>query len=102
MQGKKTKRHFVKITLQEVEVITYQEKVWMPANCWKELTNWYHKNFQHCGEEIMQHTIRNNFKWLGWTTQVDRAVKACKLCQEYKVTRHKNYGKVPMQEDKTK
>eukprot|EP00957_Ditylum_brightwellii_P021124 1592577-Ditylum_brightwellii.AAC.1 len=86
--------------LREVDFIMCQEKVWVLANCWEDLIDWYHKNLQHHGTEVMKRTICHNFKWPVWTAQIDRAVKVCKLCQEYKFTGQKNYRKIPLQEDK--
>eukprot|EP00957_Ditylum_brightwellii_P195964 14931077-Ditylum_brightwellii.AAC.2 len=88
MQQKKTKCHFAKVTLREIEVITYQGKVWVPKNCREDLMEWYYKNLQHCREEIMARTIRTNFRWPGWMTQ------------EYKITGQKAYGKVPLYKGK--
>eukprot|EP00957_Ditylum_brightwellii_P082384 6264148-Ditylum_brightwellii.AAC.1 len=62
--------------------------------------SWYHKNLQHCSKEIMQQTIGTNFCWLGLTTQMVQCMKRCILCQEYKITDQKSYGKVLIQEDK--
>eukprot|EP00957_Ditylum_brightwellii_P177644 13530708-Ditylum_brightwellii.AAC.1 len=72
MSRKKTKQQFSRVTLRDVKVVTYQGKVWVPENCREELIEWYHKNLQHWGSNLMQHTIGTNFCWPGWTAQIAR------------------------------
>jgi len=100
MSRKKTKHQFARVMLRDVKIVTYQGKVWILENCREKLVEWYHKNLQHRGDKLMQHTIGTNFCWPGWTAQIPQCVKQCTLCQEYKITGQKNYGKIPIQEEK--
>eukprot|EP00957_Ditylum_brightwellii_P024928 1884983-Ditylum_brightwellii.AAC.1 len=62
MGQKKMKCHFAKVALREVEVITYQEKVWVPGICREDLVEWYHENLQHHREEMITQMIGTNFR----------------------------------------
>eukprot|EP00957_Ditylum_brightwellii_P123130 9388161-Ditylum_brightwellii.AAC.1 len=100
MSRKKMRQQFARVMLREVEVMTYQGKEWVPENCREELVEWYHENLQYRGNELMQQTIGTNFCWPQWTAQIAQCVNQCTLCQEYNITGHKNYGKIPIQEKK--
>eukprot|EP00957_Ditylum_brightwellii_P148079 11273964-Ditylum_brightwellii.AAC.1 len=41
----------------------------------------------------MARTIGTNFRLPGWMMQVTQCVKKYQVCQEYKITRQKAYGK---------
>ena len=48
----------------------------------------------------MIRTIRNDFKWPGWAAAIDSFVSSCESCQKHKTAGVKNYGKLPMKDEK--
>ena len=91
-----------KLSIKEVHgvrVKTYEDKVYVPKTCRDRLIEWYHEMLQHRGKDAMTHTIGNDFKWPGWTAEIGRFVSSCDICQRFKITGIKSYGKVPMKDE---
>lgn len=83
-----------------VQVVTYRGKTYFPKKTRNDLVEWFHDNLQHRDRDLTLNTIKNNFNWPGMTADVTRHVEGCTLCQEYKITGQKKYGKIPIQENK--
>jgi hypothetical protein len=49
----------------------------------------------------MQATMRENLHWPGIDAAIKIMVQQCPLCQWYKITAVKQYGKIPLPKSKT-
>ena len=61
------------------------------------MIEWYHEMLQHSGAERTSSTIRQYFDWPGAVQEIKCYVKKCSVCQKYKITGIKKYGKIPYQ-----
>ena len=61
-------------------------KLHVPENCREILIDWHHESLQHRGKESMIRTTVNEFKWTGWTANIDGFVSSCELFQKCKTT----------------
>ena len=97
--SKNPKQKIAKLNHNGTEVITVSGKVYVPEKYSEALVEWFHENLQHPGKERMICTIRNNFIWIGWTSQIEKYVANCHQCREFKITGTKKYGKIPLRMD---
>jgi hypothetical protein len=70
--------------------------IYIPALLRNSVLQWYHTSLQHPGIKRMQATMRENVYWPGLDAAVVHAVKNCPVCQQYKITAVKRYGKIPL------
>jgi hypothetical protein len=69
---------------------------YVPEALRSQLLQWYHITLQHPGIKRMQATVREHFYWPGIDAAVEQLVHACPICQQYKITAVKRYGKIPL------
>ncbi len=81
---------------QELTVCTETEAIYVPAELRAPILHWYHDCLQHPGVRRMQATIKEHLYWPGIDQAVATYVKTCAVCQEYKITATKKYGKIPL------
>ena len=74
---------------------TMNGKIYVPEACRQSLVEWYHDNLRHSGTKRTSATIRQYFNWPGASTFIEHYVKKCGICQKYKITGAKKYGKIP-------
>jgi hypothetical protein len=70
--------------------------IYIPASLRTSIMQWYHTTLQHPGIKRMQATIKENLYWPGLDAAVEKLVQACPVCQQYKITAVKRYGKIPL------
>jgi len=63
------------------------------------LTEWYYENLQHPGADRLTATIKQHFNWPGMGKNSAVFSSSCNLCQKYKITGQKKYGKIPFAEN---
>ena len=83
-------------TVNNVKLWTIDGKIFVPKTGRPDMIKWYHDGLQHSGPERTSSTLRLHFEWPGVVEDVKRHIKKCSLCQKYKITGVKKYGKVPI------
>ena len=70
------------------------EKIVVPAELQKAITQWYHTTLSHPGETRTEATIKQNFYWKNLRQTVHEVCTKCPTCQRTKRS-SKKYGHVP-------
>ena len=81
-------------TLDESEIVTYEDKIYVPKQLQKKTMNWYHHFLNHPGGERLYKTLQQVCYWKGMTVQSTNFCKKCETCQLYKSRKHK-FGELP-------
>ena len=83
--------------INDVEVQTYKDKIYIPASLREKVLNWYHHYLQHPGASRMENTLGSVVYWPNMSKEIRRLCTTCKLCQLAKRTKNK-YGKLPQRD----
>ena len=51
---------------------------------------------QHSGAERTSKTVQQHFDWPGAGEQIKKYIQRCSVCQKWKITGVKKYGKIPL------
>jgi hypothetical protein len=70
--------------------------IYIPASLRFSILEWYHTTLQHPGIARMQATIKESLYWPGLDAAVEKMVKKCQVCQQFKITAVRKYGKIPL------
>jgi transposase InsO family protein len=89
--------HYSTSIIEEVQVVLYDEKIYVPKDLRNQVVSWYHEYLCHPGMNRTEQTIRQNFTWPGLRTTVEAHCKTCHKCQLNKKQR-KKYGHLPAKE----
>ena len=73
--------------------------VYVPKDMRESLTEWYHDSLKHPGKDRLLETMRLHFNWPGMTKSLEDYSKTCDICQRYKITGGRKYGKLPLAVD---
>ncbi|KAL7528933.1 hypothetical protein ACHAXR_002708, partial [Thalassiosira sp. AJA248-18] len=92
----KYKPNFGKQKYDKIEVVTFNNLVWVPPSCQANIIGWYHNTLLHPGVTRMVNSIGVTFCWKGLRPQVEEYVRTCELCQTMKITGKNKYGKPPL------
>ena len=84
------------ITLNDVELITFEGKIYVPLALRKRTMEWYHYFMNHPGGERLYKTLNKVCYWKGMSTQCSNFCKKCSVCQKFK-SRKRKYGQLPPQ-----
>ncbi len=77
-------------------LVTFNRKIWVPAEMRMHLISWYHKNLQHAGVTQLLNMIETYFGYPGIRKDLEEFVRSCDTCQHYKITGKKQYCKIPL------
>jgi hypothetical protein len=94
---KSRSQNFSTKTIEGVEVITYQGKIYIPIQLQQRVVAWYHEYLAHPGESRTEATIRQTCTWPKLRSHVETFCKTCRTCQLFKKQR-KKYGHLPPKE----
>ena len=72
--------HFDSINLEESDVITYKDKIYVPSHLCIHIMEWYHNYLCHPGITLLTETLRRVFYWPGLDKEVKQHVKLCPTC----------------------
>ena len=81
-------------TLDEIELVTYEDKIYVPKTLRKRTLEWYHYFLNHPGGDRLYNTINRVCYWKGMATQANNFCQKCKGCQLHK-PRKRKYGQLP-------
>jgi hypothetical protein len=83
-----------KQVLDDVELIFYKNKIYVPQCLRRHTLDWYHFYLNHPGGDRLAKTLTEVCYWKGLAHQAKQHAKRCTLCQTFK-KRSKRYGKLP-------
>ena len=75
---------YSKQDIDEVEIICYDSKIYVPQNLCRRVLDWCHFYLNHPGGSRLAKTIPEVFYWKGLVAQAKLFVKTCKICQQFK------------------
>ena len=81
-------------TLDEIELITYENKIYVPKSLRQRTIEWYHYFLNHPGGDRLYKTINQVCYWKGMASQANNFCQKCRECQLYK-SRKRKYGELP-------
>ena len=89
--------HYKKQAIENVQVITYKDRIFVPKELRNRTLNWYHHYLCHPGRDRMYKTMAATLYWDNMETDVSKFTKTCPTCQRFKKSK-KKYGKLPPKE----
>ena len=81
-------------TLDGIEIVTYEDKIYVPKILRKRTIEWYHYFLNHPGGDRLYKTINRVCYWKGMSSQANNFCQKCKECQQHK-PRKRKYGQLP-------
>ena len=84
-------------TLEGYDLITENEKIYIPDSLQARVVAWYHEYLSHPGQNRTEQTLRQHFTWPKLRQHVEYYCKTCKSCQKNK-RQKKKYGHLPPKE----
>ena len=88
------KSGYIIITLEGVELVTFEGKIYVPISLRQRTMEWYHHYMNHPGGERLYKTLNKVCYWKGMATQCNNLCKKCSVCQQFK-SRKRKYGQLP-------
>ena len=85
---------YPKQELDNVEIICYDSKIYVPQSLCRRVLDWYQLYLNHPGVNGLAKTIQEVCYWKFLVTHVDLFSKMCKTCQQFK-KRETLYGHLP-------
>ena len=86
--------HFQKEIVEQVKIVTYKNRIYVPKQLRARIIKWYHHYLCHPGEIRMHKTMASTLYWEKLEDEIKQFVKKCKACQRFKKQK-KKYGKLP-------
>jgi hypothetical protein len=92
------KMKYKKIMRDGAELAVHQQTdaIYVPHTMRNTILHWYHDCLQHPGVRCMQATIKEHLYWPRIDQDIRAYIKKCSICQTYKITAVKKYGKIPL------
>ena len=81
-------------TIDDVELIMYQDRIYIPRTLRDRTLDWFHHYLNHPGGDRLGNTIAQTCYWNGLMNAAKKYVKRCKTCNEFKL-KGKKYGHLP-------
>ena len=81
-------------TIEGIEIVTYEDKIYVPPSLRNSTINWYHHFLCHPGADRLYKTINRVAYWKGMASQITTYSNRCDTCQRHK-KRKRKYGKLP-------
>ena len=81
-------------TLDNVEIITYEDRIYVPQKLQKRTLEWYHHFLNHPGGDRLYKTLNRVCYWKGMASQATSFCRRCPECQKHK-PRKRKYGHLP-------
>ena len=85
---------YSKQIVEDVELITYENKIYIPSKLQARVVAWYHEYLAHPGITRLEATIRQIYTWPKLRDHVHEHCRTCDKCQLSKKQR-KKYGHLP-------
>ena len=81
-------------TLEGVEIIAFENKIYVPVVLRQRTMSWYHYYLNHPGGERLYKTLNRVCYWKGMANQCTLFCRRCSDCQKHK-PRKRKYGQLP-------
>ncbi len=81
-------------TFEGIELVTYDNKIYVPKELRKRAMEWYHFFLCHPGADRLYNTMKEVCYWKGMAAQITRFNTTCDVCQKLK-SRKRKYGHLP-------
>ena len=81
-------------TIDGIEIVTYEDKIYVPTKLRNRTIEWYHHFLCHPGADRLHNTINRVAYWKGMAKQITLFCMKCEICQRHK-KRKRKYGKLP-------
>jgi transposase InsO family protein len=81
-------------TIDGIEIVTFEDKIYVPKSLQNRSIVWYHFFLNHPGEERLYKTMNKVCYWKGMSTQTLNFCQKCNECQLHK-SRKRKYGQLP-------
>ena len=85
---------FYRTAFDDVNLIMYQDRIYIPHSLRDRVLDWFHHYLNHPGGDRLGNTIGRCCYWRGLMNDAKKHVKRCKTCNVFKPN-HKKYGKMP-------
>ena len=85
---------FTKQELDNVEIIFYKNKIYVPKTLRRRTIDWYHYYLNHPGGDRLANTLQEVCYWKGMVNQAKQTARRCQSCQKFK-RRATRYGHLP-------
>ena len=90
-------KHYKRKNIENVQVITYKDRIFVPKELMNQTLTWFHHYPCHPGRDRMYKTMTATLYWDNMETDVSKFNKTCSTCQRFKKSK-KKYGKLPPKE----
>ena len=90
----KTNTSYSLSDVEGVQIVTHEDKIYVPQSLRKATMNWYHHFLNHPGSDRLYKTINRVAYWKGMANHCNILCKRCPDCQKHKPRRNK-YGHLP-------
>ena len=77
-------KYYTTKTIEGVELLTYQGKIYIPLQLQQRVVAWYHEYLAHPGQSRTEATIRQNCTWPKLQYHVEAFSSTCPTCQLFK------------------
>ncbi len=81
-------------TFENVELVLYKDKIYVPNKLRDKTINWYHHYLCHPGSDRLYHTLNRVCYWKGMAKACISHCQKCPICQRGK-KRKRHYGHLP-------
>ena len=81
-------------TLDNIELVMFEDRIYVPRRLRERTINWYHYYLCHPGEDRLYNTLKSVCFWDGMKNQIRNFSKRCEVCQKGK-KRKRKYGHLP-------
>lgn len=82
------------MTIDTIEIIAFEDKIYVPLKLRKRTIEWYHYFLNHPGGDRLYKTLNRVCYFKGMASQCTSFCQKCNECQKYK-TRKRKYGQLP-------
>ena len=76
-------------TIDNIELVTYQGKIYVPKSLRRRTLEWYHHFLNHPDGDRLYHILQTVCYWKGMSMQAVALCKKCDDCQRYKPRKRK-------------
>ncbi len=96
LKDPKLAEYFGWMQFNNVDLITFKEKVWVPVDLQMRLIYWSHETLGHAVSTRTINSIGHSFGFPGLRSKVEDLIRSCDTCQRHKKSNKKAYGKLPL------
>ena len=93
----KTKTGYTNTVLEDTDLITYQNCIYIPPTLCVQVVEWYHCMLGHPGIKHTAATIIQHLIWPGLHDDMAQYISKCNPCRIYK-DQKKQYGHLPIKD----